>query len=130
MKKFVLCIIALLLLSGCITSQTMPLAPNMVRIDTQAGGLLFAGQTVPATMKAAATATLNAGYSHFRLSEASTGVGDRYAGTTCGGGSNFATCTNIRAPTSQAGVTVTMFHANEPGAKGAFEAQQILAQYQ
>jgi hypothetical protein len=26
-------------------------------------------------------------------------------------------------------VTVVMFHANEPGAQGAFEAEQILKQY-
>jgi hypothetical protein len=28
-------------LAGCITTQEMPLAPNVVRIDTQAGGLLY-----------------------------------------------------------------------------------------
>jgi hypothetical protein len=48
------------LLAGCITTQEMPLAPNVVRIDTQAGGLLFIGQTVPQTMRAAARATLAA----------------------------------------------------------------------
>ena len=48
----------------------MPLAPNIVRIDTQAGGFLFTGQTVPTTMRAAAKATLDRGYTHFKFAEA------------------------------------------------------------
>jgi len=32
-------------------------------------------------------------------------------------------------PTSGASVTVTMFKANDPQAKDAFEAEQVLAQY-
>jgi hypothetical protein len=35
----------------------------------------------------------------------------------------------MHAPTAGAAVTVVMFHANEPGAQGAFDAQQILNQY-
>ena len=35
-----------------------------------------------------------------------------------------------RRPTEAAAVTVVMFHDNEPGAIGAFDAGQILAQYQ
>jgi hypothetical protein len=46
-------------LAGCLTTQEMPLAPNVVRIDTQAGGWLFTGQTVPATMRAAAKAVFD-----------------------------------------------------------------------
>jgi hypothetical protein len=34
-----------------------------------------------------------------------------------------------RSPTAAAAVTVVMFRANEPGAKGAFDALQVLAQY-
>ena len=55
-------------------------------------------------MRAAAKATLDRGYSHFKFSDA-------------------------HAPTAGAAVTVVMFHANEPGAQGAFEAEQILKQY-
>ena len=62
-------------LAGCLTTQEMPLAPNVVRIDTQAGGWLFTGQTVPATMRAAAKATLDRGYSHFKFTDASMGQG-------------------------------------------------------
>jgi hypothetical protein len=117
-----------LCLGGCITTQTMPLAPNVVRIDTQAGGFLFTGQTVPQTMKAAATATLNAGYSHFKLNDAQTGVGEKMA-TSCSFGKYGGGCSDVARPVSAVGVTVTMFHAKEPGAVGAFDAEQILAQY-
>src|SRR5215470_7077845 len=58
---------------GCITSQAMPLSPNQVRIGTRAGGLLFVNQTVPTTMREAATQTLRAGYTHFKLSQAGVG---------------------------------------------------------
>jgi hypothetical protein len=127
--RLLLAIVRALALAGCITTQEMPLAPNVVRLDTQAGGLLFTGQTVPATMRAAAKATLAAGYTHFRLSDASSGTGSQYIGTTCGGGPNMVTCTNISGPTAAVDVTVTMFHAREPGASGAFDAQQVLAKY-
>jgi hypothetical protein len=56
-------------LAGCLSTQEMPLAPNVVRIDTQTGGWLFTGQTVPATMRAAAKATLDRGYSHFKFTD-------------------------------------------------------------
>jgi hypothetical protein len=57
-------------LAGCISTQEMPLAPNMVRLDTQSRGLLFTGQTVPQTMRTAALATVNTGYTHFRFADA------------------------------------------------------------
>jgi hypothetical protein len=123
----------------------MPLAPNIVRIDTQAGGWLFTGQTVPATMRAAAKATLDRGYSHFKFADASMGQGSVVTGTIGSGNTNvngsygggfvnanatsFGSTSVMRAPTAGAAVTVVMFHANEPGAQGAFDAQQMLQQY-
>ena len=141
-----------LLLSGCIRSQEMPLAPNVVRIDTQASGILFAGQSTSYTMRRAAEVTLQNGYSHFRLEQAQTSQGTELGGvytsaqatgygtatssrlgnTTYIQGSGNATgsafSTPIYRPTSSVGVTVVMFKVNEPGAKGAFDAAQILAQ--
>jgi hypothetical protein len=132
-------------LAGCVTTQEMPLAPNVVRIDTQASGLLFTGQAVPQTMRSAANATLSRGYSHFKFADAGLQQGSvvtgaiassnsNYSGTYGGGyaGGNvntFGSATVVRAPTASAAVTVVMFHANEPGAQGAFEADQILRQY-
>jgi len=136
-------------LAGCVTTQVQPLAPNVVRIDTQAGGALYAGTAVPATMRAAAKATLEAGYSHFRLADPSSGQGSEVVGVTGGtsgyasgyepgllrGGnyngynSNFGSASVIRAPTEHSAATVYMFHANEAGAKNAFNARDILAKY-
>jgi len=94
------------------------------------------------TMKKAAEATLKRGYTHFRLEQASTSQGSRLAGiqtynsgtasatmygnTAYGtyGGQGFTT--PVYAPTANVGVTVVMFKANEPGAKGAFDAADVL----
>jgi hypothetical protein len=44
-----------------------------------------------------------------------------------GAGTPYVTAisTPVNVPTSEVGVTVTMFHADEPGAKGAFDAQYV-----
>jgi len=139
----------------------MPLAPNVVRLDTQSRGLLFTGQTVPQTMRAAANATLQRGYTHFRFADASLQQGSAVVGTigssstdvtgtsnttvsgNYGGGfmnanattfgsataNTFGSTSVVRAPTAGAAATVVMFHANEPGAQGAFDAAQVLKQY-
>ena len=137
--------------SGCIRTQEMPLAPNVVRLDTQASGLLFAGQSSTRTMQRAAELTLQGGYTHFRFDQVQTAQGSRLAGVTTSGqtnetfsgtartfgnttyvngnayGTGTAVSTPIYAPTSSVGATVYMFHANEPGAVGAFDAQEVLA---
>ena len=138
-------ILAALMLTGCISTQEMPLAPNVVRIDTQARGLLFTGQTVPQTMRAAAKATLDRGYTHFRFADAGlnqgsvvTGVvgnsnsnfnGTYSQGYVSGNSNTFGTASVVRTPTASAAATVIMFHANEPGAQGAFDADQVRRQY-
>jgi hypothetical protein len=47
-----------------------------------------------------------------------------------GNSNGVGTATLIHAPTAGAAATVIMFHANEPGAQNAFEAEQVLKQYQ
>ena len=148
-------------LTGCISTQEMPLAPNVVRIDTQSRGLLFTGQTVPQTMRAAAKATLDRGYTHFRFEDAAMNQGAVVAGvvgssqtnfngnsstsyngtygrgyvngnadTSISGTANtFGSSTVVRAPTASAAATVIMYHANEPGAQGAFDAVEVQKQY-
>jgi hypothetical protein len=51
--------------------------------------------------------------------------------TTFGSGTanTFGSTSVVRAPTAGAAATVYMFHANEPGAQGAFDAAQTLKQY-
>lgn len=103
------------------------------------------GQTTSQTMRKAAEATLVRGYTHFRLDGAELAQGSEYAGTYHTGQANvygnrigntysatatgFGTSTAIRRPTARAAATVIMFHANEPGAQGAFEATTVLKQY-
>ena len=134
-----------ILLGACISTQEMPLAPNVVRIDTQSRGLLYTGQTVPQTMRAAANATLARGYTHFKFADASLGQGSQVTGvvgsttTTAsatygyGSASGIATTsgggTLVRAPTASAAATVIMFRENDPKAADAFDAQQVLQQY-
>lgn len=142
-----------LALLGCISTQEMPLAPNVVRLDTQASGLLFTGQTVPQTMRRAAQLTLEAGYTHFRLEQASsqqgselatvitdarargvgTGTAERYGNTvtlnTETSLTGSATTTPIYRRTSNVGVTVIMLKPGDPGIGNAFDAAEILKRY-
>lgn len=141
--QFVAAGIVAVLLSACVTTQEMPLAPNVVRLDTNARGLLFVNQAPEATMKRAAEVTLEKGFTHFRFDQADMSQGSQLVGMTSntygnanfnrtgyGSGygtySGFTTTTPIMAPTSHVGVTVIMFRASEPGAQGAFDAQQVL----
>jgi len=136
-------------LAGCVTTQVQPIAPNMVRIDSKGDGALFKGSAVPATMRAAAKETLAAGYTHFRLADVSSSQGSEVVGVIGGsdgfeqgytpgllrGGnyngysSSFNSASVIRAHREDSGATVIMFRANDPGAKSAFDAREILAKY-
>jgi hypothetical protein len=131
--------------AGCVSTEEMPLAPNMVRLDTHAAGALFVGQATGQTMRRAAELTLQNGYTHFRLEQAQMSQGSQFAGTsTYNTGSAIATgygnsafvsgsssgfSTPIYARTADVGVTVIMFHGNEAGAKGAFNAAEVLKRY-
>jgi len=130
MRKIILSGLLAAALGGCVSTQEIPLAPNMVRIDTEAGGRLFVGQAVPQTMRRAAEATIARGYTHFRLEQANLSQGSRLGGATVtnyGGG--FVGVQAQRVQTASASATVLMFHAHEAGAQGAFEAQAVLRQY-
>jgi hypothetical protein len=131
--------------SGCIRTQELPLAPNAVRLDTHASGVLFAGQAAQQTLHRAAELTLQNGYTHFRLEQANVAQGSELSGvyltdtgSTYGnsastyGNSAYVNAnasgfsTPIYRPKSDIGVTVVMFHAGEPGAKNAFDAAEML----
>lgn len=130
-------------LVSCATTSEMPLAQNMVRLDTNASGLIFTSAAGAITMQKAAEATLRRGYTHFRLEQAQTAQGSRFVGmntygsgtaqasvygnTAYGSYSGSSFSTPMYAPTAQIGVTVVMFHAKEAGARGAFDAADVLA---
>ncbi|WP_353644244.1 hypothetical protein [Mesorhizobium sp. WSM2239] len=141
-KKIATSCLMALALAACATTSEMPLAPNIVRLDTQASGLLFVGSAPAITMKRAAETTLARGYTHFRLEQASMAQGRRLAGmqthgsgfgtantfggTTTGTFSGSSFSTPVYAPTASVGVTVVMFRAGEAGAKGAWDAADVL----
>jgi len=144
MKQLILTIAAITSLTACATTNEMPLAPNVVRLDTQASGLLFAGPAGQITMKKAAEATLKRGYTHFRLVQANTSQGrqlvgvntynngtfnaSQYGNNISGSYNGFGSATPMYAPTANVGVTVIMFRKNEPGSKGAWDAATVLKQ--
>ncbi|MDK9695523.1 MAG: hypothetical protein OEL76_03960 [Siculibacillus sp.] len=121
------------------------MAPNVLRLDTQASGFAYIGQTVPATMRLAAKRTLEAGYTHFRLDQVASSQGSQvtgasstfngsgqawgYGNSAWGTMSGHGHTTVWRKPTSNVGVTVIMFRANDPGARDAFKAEDILKRY-
>ena len=107
----------------------MPLAQNVVRIDTQAEGWLFTGQAVPQTMRAAANATLSRGYTRFKFAEAAIAQGAVTTGAIASYGNGVGTVSAVDAPTAGNQVTVVMFHDDDPEAKDAFVAADVLKQY-
>ncbi len=128
-------------LGACVSTQEMPLAPNVVRIDTSARGAIWVGSASNVTLKKAAEATLARGYTHFLLFDPQMSQGSQVVGmtgsgygtaTTAGGTTYVQTSgfgTPIRAPTANVGVTVVMYRANEPEARNAFDAAQIVKQF-
>lgn len=140
--RIALATVAILAMSACTTTNEIALAPNVVRLDTQAQGLAFVGSASEVTMQRAAQATLERGYTHFRVIDAQTSQGRRLAGvnnswsgsataTTFGNstfvsGSGGGYSTPIYAPTANVGLTIEMFRAGEPGARNAFDAQDVL----
>ena len=141
MKAVLPVVLVGLLVSACVNQREMPLADNVYRIQTEGRGLIAASQVEQRTMKRAAELTLERGYTHFRLHDASMTDRTEIIGMTGGTamttfnygggfGSGFTTYTPpqvIDMPVSTTGVTVVMYRQNEPGARGALDAEQILA---
>lgn len=114
--------VALAILVGACTSTEMPIAKNRVRIDTHTQGLAFVGSAPAMTMVKAAEATLKRGYTHFRLEDAATSQGRRITGFYNDG----YFITPVGGPTADIGVTVVMYHASDSGARGAWDAAEVL----
>lgn len=118
----------------------MQLAPNVARVETRTGGLLFVGREGDATLRRAAELTLRSGYTHFVLADASMSSGTQFGGFTPGlsstsvsvvGNTAYGTTTYspgvpIFRPTGQAGATVVMYRASDPEARNALEAAEVL----
>jgi hypothetical protein len=132
-----------LLTASCVQTTEMPLAPNVVRLETTGGGLIGRSEVPKQTMRKAAELTLEKGYSHFKFADPSVNSRSEIAGYPPGmtttratviGNTGFATTTSspgflVRQRRTDIGVTVVMFHANDPGARGAFDAKAVLKAY-
>ena len=68
-------------MAGCVSTSEMEVAPNVIMLQSNAGGALFAGKSGPELMKKAAEATLQRGYICFALSGAQMNTGSQYAGS-------------------------------------------------
>jgi hypothetical protein len=106
-----------MVLAGCVSTREVSLAPDTVRIDTQAQNIMFAGQALPQTLRAAARATLARGYTHFKFADAGAAA------------STFGTFMVTGSPSTNSATAVIMFHADDPQAKDAFDAAEVLKQY-
>ena len=115
----------------------MPLAPNVVRLDTQAAGLLFTGKVASTTMRRAAEITIAEGLHALPVRTGLHGPGpSEYGGSITTGNANwgnhslnasaFSTPTYI--PTAGVAVTVIMLKSDDPRATDAFVARDVLAE--
>jgi hypothetical protein len=128
---------AMIPLVACTTTNETPIAPNVVRLDTSAQGLLFTGHAGDDTLKKAAETTIAHGYQYFRFADVTTGSGSQFGGViTSGsanayGGAGYASVygqsisTPIYSPTAKVGATVIMSNKNGPG---EWNAADVLAQ--
>ena len=101
-RNLIAAAIAALSLSACADTQEYPIAPNMVRLDISPPTAPFIGE---ATLRRAAELTLRSGYSAFRLEPIYVEAFDKF------------------------GVTVVMFHVDDPRAAGAYDAAAVLGKY-
>ncbi len=123
-------------LAGCVTTNTTDIAPNVVRLDTDASGALFQGQAGPENMKAAAQATIARGFTCFKFADVQTGQSREFAGMyTTGQATAFgnygmanvygsSTSTPMYRRTEQVGATVVMSNTCDAD---SFNAAQVLA---
>jgi hypothetical protein len=124
---------------GCVNTSEMEVAPNVIILQSEAGGALFAGRSGPEMMKKAAQETLQRGYTCFALSGAQLQTGSQYAGSIgstnmnvsgYGYGNSFnasgtaiESSTPLYRHTESAGATVTMSRTCGPN---EFRAVDVL----
>ncbi|RCL04140.1 MAG: hypothetical protein JSC189_000188 [Candidatus Tokpelaia sp. JSC189] len=148
--KNIIALALLFILAGCIRSNEIALAPNVIRINTQASGGLSIGKANTEMMKKAAETTINRGYTHFIISDYSygnetivSGVNHNTYGTINGttfgainnnmymgnalGTYNSNTYSNvITMPVERSSMTIIMFKQGDKTPPNAWEAKIVL----
>lgn len=128
------------LLAGCVQTQELPLAKNVVRLETQGNGIIGASSATNETLRRAAEVTLKNGYTHFVLADASRSQSERLVGFTpgyshtnftYGRGYGWANTTYtpgqpISALRTNVGVTVIMMDAKQADRDGGIDASKVL----
>lgn len=136
LKRIVLISAVLLALGGCVSTREMPLAKNVVRIDTTGEGLIGEMESERHTLRRAAQLTLDAGYERFVLTDSARSHSVDVVGYTPGqavttvkavGHTDVATTTYtapqpIRVDYTRVGVTVHMLNPGDPGFEDALDA--------
>lgn len=108
-------------------TRELPLAANVVRIDVNAEGLIEVAQVDREVMRRSALATIQRGYTHFRLEQVQRQFGEAYSGATITRvGSSFFV-NDISRPVNNVSVTVVMLRSNDAAASQALEARTVLS---
>lgn len=138
MRDFIASIAAAVLLAGCTTLSTTPMAKNVWNVQADSGGMLFVGGNKDAAMKQAAELTIKQGYQRFIIADAAGSSGVDYLGntgytanTTFIGNTahtNIYGGTPILRPTANTSLTVVMFNPGDKGFDQAIDAAAYLAQ--
>lgn len=128
-------------LSACATTSSIDLAPNVVQLDTSASGLISVNNVGETVHREAAQATIERGYTHYRVIASNSARGrrltgvtqnvsgmataTRYGNTTYLSGSGFGTATPIYSPTAEVSIIVEMFNS---AVEGSFSAAEVLGE--
>ncbi len=122
--------------TGCVQTSELPLAENVIMIRSAgiSGGwiadMMVAEQVPKQTLRRAAQATVDRGYTHFRLSVV--GLSTQQVGTTPVQGQIIGDQVMLHGGNpinrTTTDVIVTMYQAHDSQANGALEAHVVLAQ--
>lgn len=140
MPDFRLVILLGFILSGCVQTQELPLAKNVIRLETQGSGVIGASSASSETIRRAAEVTIRSGYTHFILVDASRSQSERLVGFTpgysrtnfnYGQGYGWASTTYtpgqpISSLETNVGVTVIMMDAKQAERAGGLDAGKLL----
>lgn len=124
MNKIALALCALPFLAACTTTNTVPIAPDIFRLDTQASGLLFTSTAGADTLLKAAQITGQRGYTHFIIIDGASGTGTAYAGTSINRIGNTMFANANYTPTQNVSVVVQMLNGPQ---QGAWSVAEVIA---
>lgn len=138
---FTVCLFTIFLV-GCIRSTEIALAPNIVRVDTEASGFLSVGKANSEVIKKAAQTTTRRGYSHFLISGHGYGksvipigashhingimVGNRIRNNIMSIYDSHTYSNVILMPVEHSSVIIVMFKKGDRIPQSAFDAMRLL----